>query len=1132
MASTAPSVKNTLFRFNTLRSPQLIKTEKRDRTCIEHPNPSEGSFFSEQINSPQSKIEDQLNALKERAYTYESFVSINALKAFMDRDFNVFSDYLAANGQAIYEKKDGYFEQAGVLRVSLRSDQPLKIWDELFYQMITNEQPAMRELLIQALVAENFAQKWEHDWVHETALASVVIPTGFYGITDGSYETTGTDSTATSNVHTHELKKASEAAIAKSNAEQYKKAAAEFAKAEKLWQKENQQAFGDAKKAYDEELKSIIGEVTNGGTDPEGNPFMQNMNIEPFAYTPVEQVNPSTLASRVSAQANFIAAKMGLYSLNSFEEIYQQLEAESRKEADKLFESASLSARALDMGNGIIIPVDNGPVPTPPSQQYTYVVKPIQLEANKYKLLVVIQMGYSNADAVYASYDALIGSTHNLGKAFNDQAIRQNLSVELYPDGVTIPSTTTSFNLSGEIQTRTGITLTFDTPVSVLDGASGTMTSTGTNTNGDGGAGTGSDTNGGNDQDDTYVPAGFGIRRLGITDYRKVEQSVCCYVPGEVSHIENVMASEYKERSTRRLRRTEDTITTETQTEKENLTDTTSTDRYELQQEISSVVNENTSTAASANAGFSKWGVTVGASASFAHNVSQQDSNRQAVNYAKEVTEKALERVVQKVRQERVTKMVDEFEEQNKHGFDNRKGIQHVSGVYRWVDKIYKNQVFNYGKRLMYEFMVPQPAIFHTEAMKNLVGSSAATVIEKPIDPRSDAAGLHKISSHKDITTANYSHWAGAYKAEVEAPPVKTRYIGKSFATKATAPGAFSVISDGSSDMIKIPEGYKTISAKVQLSGMPDGETSRGKGFGIGIGDLQFNYPHINTWAHSSDELYLREFVEEIPFAVQFCSFHSGQATVSVKLELLPEFLEQWQISTFNAIMEGYENKLSAYLESTKTATETNKAVNPGFYRQIESTVLRKNCVTYLTSNNKLGKKWYSGNNVGNLQPVLSTAMDRYASLAKFIEDAFEWDTMGYSFLPFYWGDRNLWQSMYQQEVGDSLFRSFLQAGFAKVIISVRPGFEQAVMHYMATGQIWNGGQVPVIGDDLYLSIVDELKNPTYYVDETWETRVPSTLTVIQASSIGLNSTGLPCDCGDDTGIANNDAVLAGAELP
>ncbi len=83
----------------------------------------------------------------------------------------------------------------------------------------------------------------------------------------------------------------------------------------------------------------------------------------------------------------------------------------------------------------------------------------------------------------------------------------------------------------------------------------------------------------------------------------------------------------------------------------------------------------------------------------------------------------------------------------------------------------------------------------------------------------------------------------------------------------------------------------------------------------------------------------------------------------------------------------------------------------------------------------------------------------------------------------------------------------------ARVIVTVRPGFEEAVNWFMKTGQVWNGGQVTTLDDPLFISIVEELRTTTGTVEETWESRVPTSLTVIQAGSLGLEVTqALPCD--------------------
>ena len=102
------------------------------------------------------------------------------------------------------------------------------------------------------------------------------------------------------------------------------------------------------------------------------------------------------------------------------------------------------------------------------------------------------------------------------------------------------------------------------------------------------------------DGGDANIPDLYGVHRIGIADYFKVEQELCCYLPGEVSHIENIMAREYKERSTRSLTSTEDRVEDRVEIEQESLTDNATTQRNEIATEIASTfASEN-----SRNVGF------------------------------------------------------------------------------------------------------------------------------------------------------------------------------------------------------------------------------------------------------------------------------------------------------------------------------------------------------------------------------------------------------------------------------------------------------------------------------------------------------------------------------------------------
>lgn len=100
-----------------------------------------------------------------------------------------------------------------------------------------------------------------------------------------------------------------------------------------------------------------------------------------------------------------------------------------------------------------------------------------------------------------------------------------------------------------------------------------------------------------------------------------------------------------------------------------------------------------------------------------------------------------------------------------------------------------------------------------------------------------------------------------------------------------------------------------------------------------------------------------------------------------------------------------------------------------------------------------------------------------------------------------------------------------MQSGMARVIVTVRPGFEEDVSHFTATGQIWNGGEVPVIDDPLFLSLVDEMRSPEATKEgEPWRERIPTSLTILQADSIGLKvEKALPCHC--EPGVKFNDTL-------
>ena len=102
---------------------------------------------------------------------------------------------------------------------------------------------------------------------------------------------------------------------------------------------------------------------------------------------------------------------------------------------------------------------------------------------------------------------------------------------------------------------------------------------------------------------------------------------------------------------------------------------------------------------------------SLGAGFSYA-NASSNDT-KTAQNYSREVVSKAVSRVQTRTSTSSSVTQIFENRELNRHSFDA--STENVSGIYRWLDKKYQAQLYNYGKRMMFEFILPEPAALYVE---------------------------------------------------------------------------------------------------------------------------------------------------------------------------------------------------------------------------------------------------------------------------------------------------------------------------------------------------------------------------------------------------------------------------------
>ena len=581
------------------------------------------------------------------------------------------------------------------------------------------------------------------------------------------------------------------------------------------------------------------------------------------------------------------------------------------------------------------------------------------------------------------------------------------------------------------------------------------------------------------------MPQGQGsIRPVGVGDLLLVKEHVLRYEGGELAHVENVLESEHLSRDTRRLERTETTILTESERTKEEERDTQSTDRFSLRRETSSTIEDDTQFKAGLSV-TAKYGpfVEVKANADFATNHSSEESTRQASEFSKDVVSRSVSKVVERVLERRSTTTLNEFEETYTHGFDNTAGNGNISGVYQWVDKVLQAQIYNYGKRMLFDVTLPEPgtAFMVAETKGKLEHQTIKPPVPFTLTPT-------------QVTEGNYAYWARQYDVTgIEAPPPPVKTLSKAFdGTVPQDPYEFSKSAD-----IVIDEGYVARYALWTAAW----NAYSGASWYLLIGNNGLNVFTDSTYVDMADE------VGSVSISTFGWKLRDFAATVEIFCERTQRAMTAWQLKTHGALIQGFLTKQQAYesklAEAAATAGVAISGRNPLWNSRIITSELRKQCLALLTAQqfDAFGALEVSAE--GYPQPNLARS-EQQMPYVRFFEQAFEWEHLVYFFYPYFWGWKPAWSHHMLLDDVDPTFADFLRAGAGRVVFPVRPGFEAAVVHYLETGEIWNGGPPPDISSSLYVPIVKEIQEATgapgneVPVGDPWLVRLPTTLTKLR----------------------------------
>lgn len=683
------------------------------------------------------------------------------------------------------------------------------------------------------------------------------------------------------------------------------------------------------------------------------------------------------------------------------------------------------------------------------------------------------------------------------------------------------------------------------------------------------------------------------VRPVGVGDLKVVKQELLGYKIGEISHIDNVLMGEVKSRVHRHLEKKEDVFTLTSEQQDETTRDTQTTDRFELKREAENVVKTdiNVTAGLNVNLGFQGPGYTIVSTITggMAYTRSQNEQAKVAANFAREVVDKAVKRVQNRVSQTRTTTTLFETEETNTHSFENKSGRQHISGLYRWLDKQYRSQVYNFGKRMMFEFVLPEPAAFLVES--RLRAYEAALEVPQPPKPAQPATLPQWVEELTPdmITSEKFRQLRITHDLGDLEYPTLTRSV--EFVNAETGRNYFSEHGIDSSTWQARTFTCRLGAKNYRIT------TLVVRGYAHFWGKYDTGGSDVNTLELRVDgHQYLNEVnndVEHWYFGNNFASDHPAanaptladdqvslflgfwdiarfDLSIHAQLALDPAVLTAWQssvvariraieqkrVDAINAEREqSYQSRLATYRSriGELRATAVNDLLqgqSEAYNRQLVIRELKRQCLSMLTKefdadahDDTMTSMEAMGQREVQIQyrqlrvtetpdaeepekasaqfevelrsvsypvPKLPTALAK-GRYVQFLEQAFEWQQLSYLCYPYFWATPPKWvELMSRADDADPFLTAFLQAGSVRVLVAVTPAHDDAVLHYLATGEPWDGGPAPVIGDPLYIPLYEELRRQQDDLanatpeGESWTFTLPTSLVYLENSSTPL----------------------------
>jgi hypothetical protein len=472
--------------------------------------------------------------------------------------------------------------------------------------------------------------------------------------------------------------------------------------------------------------------------------------------------------------------------------------------------------------------------------------------------------------------------------------------------------------------------------------------------------------------------------------------------------------------------------------------------------------------------------------------VSAQDSASQSATdsrkHAATVTQKASSRSKQEHKVTISTTTVTGTSETTTRTLTNPSATNPIRIDYFSMMRNWRVRLYRYALRLTYDVVIPEPGGALRKAYAQLDGLRQGIgpfVFNIPHSEITDSVLPSETDPH-------YRVLADRYGAQVRDPvspnlaPMVFNFIPR------TGGGAlFTQLS------FSIPDGYRII--RVTLDGSLTGPGGVNIGFGV-IGTTFFQrapqpdqMPLPSTelkTASGVDFLFHAEGAQNVLFMAQ--DANSASVNLTVEVERSPDGYAQWQSDVWNALYSAAQTQY--YAQQQDIAAQISQLedelanVDTLTLRREESEEIMKGVLRFILGNDfdfmpkdveqaikgsgadLTHGVGFTGNDLG-LSHQDWTIVTSHENTVRFLNQAIEWENVVTFLYSYFWDVPDSWDFIRRIKHPDATRQAFLRAGSARVVLTVRRGWEDDWILFTQGG--FEGASIP--NNHPYLTIAQEI---------------------------------------------------------